>query len=141
MRAINDLVIHCSATKADVDVGVTEIDRWHRARNPPFDMIGYHFVIRRNGALEYGRPVPRQGAHVEGHNAHSIAVCLVGGIGEDGRPVSNYTASQWWKLSELTRIIVHIYPWINVCGHRDYIGVAKACPCFDVKAWWRERTR
>lgn len=32
MRKIDSVIIHCSATKAGMDFGVADIDRWHRAR-------------------------------------------------------------------------------------------------------------
>jgi len=30
------------------------------------------------------------------------------------------------------------HPQAVIVGHRDLPGVAKACPCFDVKRWLRE---
>ncbi len=53
MRTINLFVIHCADTYATMDIGVKEIDGWHRKRG--WSGIGYHFVIRRNGIVETGR--------------------------------------------------------------------------------------
>ena len=77
MRSIDFIAIHCAATPAEVDVGVREITRWHRARR--FRTIGYHYVIRRDGTIEKGRPDDQRGAHEPRINSRSIAVCLVGG--------------------------------------------------------------
>jgi len=66
MRPIDTLILHCSATPPDMDIGVAEIDTWHKAQG--WKRIGYHFVIRRNGIVERGRPLAQIGAHVEGHN-------------------------------------------------------------------------
>ena len=74
MRKINRIVVHCSATPPDLDVGVYEIDHWHRERG--FNSIGYHEIIRRNGFLEMGRPLKTIGAHVKGYNEDSIGICI-----------------------------------------------------------------
>ena len=60
MRKINLIVIHCSDTYARMDIGVNEIRQWHLQRG--FNDIGYHYVIRRDGAIEQGRPIEKPGA-------------------------------------------------------------------------------
>jgi N-acetylmuramoyl-L-alanine amidase len=55
MRKINLIVIHCSDTYARMDIGVNEIRQWHLQRG--FNDIGYHYVIRRDGAIEQGRRI------------------------------------------------------------------------------------
>jgi N-acetylmuramoyl-L-alanine amidase len=30
------------------------------------------------------------------------------------------------------------YPKAEILGHRDFPGVAKACPSFDVKSWLKD---
>lgn len=140
------LVVHCSATKPDADIGVREIDGWHRQRG--FDAVGYHYIIRRDGRIENGRPEGVIGAHARGHNAHSIGVCLVGGIGDDGTPHNNFTRAQFDRLCTLLAELCKRYPGARTLGHRDlspdlngdgkitpneYI---KACPSFDVATWW-----
>ena len=50
MRSITRIIVHCSATRPGLDIGVDEIDRWHRERG--FHGVGYHAVIRRNGVVE-----------------------------------------------------------------------------------------
>ena len=42
------LVVHCSATKPSMDIGLREIKRWHVDDNGWRD-VGYHYIIRRNG--------------------------------------------------------------------------------------------
>lgn len=133
MRDINRIVIHCAATKPSMDIGAAEIRRWHVDGNGWRD-IGYHFIIRRNGRLERGRPVPEAGAHVAGHNADSIGICLVGGLNEQGQPDANFTRAQWRELDSLVQALAAGYSITEVCGHRD-LDSRKACPCFDVSAW------
>ena len=133
MRKINWLVIHTAATRPSMDIGRKEIDSWHRQRG--FDGIGYHYVIRRDGRVEKGRPDARVGAHVAGHNRDSIGICLVGGVSENLVPENNYTEAQWKALEELLHKLAQKYPEAYVRGHRDFPGVSKACPCFDAEPW------
>ena len=124
---IDKIVIHCADTPADMEIGRDEIDQWHRERG--WDGIGYHWVIRRNGYLERGRPESKQGAHVRGHNRNSIGVCLVGG--KDG---FNFTRGQMASLDRLCTDLLDRHPGAKILGHRDLDG-SKRCPSFDVVAW------
>jgi N-acetyl-anhydromuramyl-L-alanine amidase AmpD len=68
------IVLHHSAS---ADVAAAEIHGWHRARG--WAGIGYHFVIRKDGSIERGRPQEMIGAHAgAGINGHSIGICLCG---------------------------------------------------------------
>lgn len=134
MREINALVVHCSATPPARDIGVAEIRKWHVEGNGWQD-VGYHYIIRRDGRVEAGRSITRAGAHVSGHNAKTIGICLVGGVDAVNRPVANYTEDQWQSLALLITTLRERYPKAELKGHRDYPGVKKACPCFDVKTW------
>lgn len=126
------LVVHCAATKPSMDIGLREIRQWHRQRG--WLDIGYHFVIRRDGTVETGRPVNTIGAHVEGHNYESVGVCLVGGINTTGAPENNFTDSQFKTLRELLDKLKVDYPSAKIVGHRD-LDPNKACPSFDVASW------
>ena len=83
MRQLKRVILHCAATpdyskghdRFDL-LGASDIDRWHRDRG--FKMIGYHYVIRRTGVLEKGRPIAKIGAHTQGHNVDSIGICYIG---------------------------------------------------------------
>lgn len=135
-RAKTDyIVIHCSATRAVQDIGAKEIRAWHKAKG--WADIGYHLVIRRDGRVEKGRPLDAIGSHVKGHNANSVGVCMVGGLANDAPwgPQNNFTAAQWTALKATVADLLKRYPKAKVLGHRDFPGVAKACPCFDAKPW------
>lgn len=129
------IAIHCSATSEKADIGAKEIDRWHRAKG--FLSIGYHYVIRRNGVVEQGRPEEDIGAHVQDYNAVSVGVCMVGGVDANDikKAVNNFTPEQFAALAKLVRELKTRYPDAIVQGHRDFPNVAKACPSFDVKGW------
>lgn len=117
-----------------MDIGRVEIESWHFARG--FHSIGYHFVIRRNGTIEIGRKADAIGAHCIGHNDDSVGICLVGGLDEHGKPDNNFNPAQMVSLRVLCKGLGVEYPGAEVIGHRDVPGVAKDCPCFDVRKWY-----
>lgn len=132
------IIVHCSATKEDQDIGVTEIDRWHRAKG--WAGIGYHYVIRRDGAIEEGRPQDLIGAHCEGFNSESVGVCMVGGVNADDINLAedNFTDEQYESLADLLQALFEEYPKASLMGHRDMPNVPKACPSFDVRKWYSD---
>lgn len=134
MRRIDYIVLHCSATKVSADIGAAEIRDWHVRGNGWRD-IGYHYVIRRSGQVEPGRPLDQTGAHVSGHNSNSIGLCLVGGIGAAGQAENNFVPAQWEALKALVARLKRQFPRARIQGHRDFPNVKKDCPCFDAIAW------
>jgi N-acetyl-anhydromuramyl-L-alanine amidase AmpD len=150
IRRVDYLIVHCSATTPDMDVGRAEIERWHRERG--FFAVGYHYVVRRDGTVEKGRPEDQPGAHAVGYNEKSIGVCLVGGVEhfdknrnkrrEQDEFVArdNFTPAQKSSLATLLKDLKARYPQAAVLGHRDLPprahGTTKECPGFDVRAWW-----
>ena len=135
-RTTDKLVVHCSATKPDQDIGAADIDRWHTKNG--WAGIGYHRVIRRDGTLEKGRHIDFVGAHARPWNYRSIGICLVGGVDKDGKPEDNFTPTQKKVLRAVLTEWLDEYPDAEVIGHRDVPGVKKACPSFDVKSWFKE---
>ena len=131
-RVITDIVIHCT-------------------KNGWSD-IGYHYVIGLNGETWNGRDVDLVGAHVSGHNAHSIGISYVGGL--ENRPGVPYnqlkakdtrTEAQKAALLSLLVELRKLYPKAKISGHRDFSpdknhnGIVepfewiKQCPSFDAK--------
>ena len=152
MRHINLIVVHCSATPPTMDIGVEEIRKWHSDPKPEgngWSDIGYHYVIRRDGEIEIGRPIERAGAHSKGHNSNSIGICLIGGVDSNGSTEDNFNAQQYDSLHELLLQLTEEYsvPLSDVCGHRDLSPDVdgdgeveehewiKDCPSFDVRDW------
>lgn len=174
-RAIDTIVVHCSATPsgqwlpgtgpAGRRTAAGVIDEWHAARgfkrlaaaaaryNARLPHIGYHYVVDLDGYVWTGRDLAEIGAHVAGHNARSIGICLVGGAEREGR----YTPEQWQALAALVTALVAKVPrpvslsagrsGVAICGHRDLSPDAdgdgqitsrdwlKTCPGFDVATW------
>lgn len=135
MIDIDLIVVHCSATPADMNIGAKEIGGWHTQKG--WQDIGYHFVIRRDGSIEQGRDIGVPGAHVAGHNHNSLGICLVGGLDDEGSPLANFTGVQYESLMRLVGELLTSYPDAHVCGHRE-LDPRKACPCFDVRSLWSD---
>lgn len=125
------IIIHCSATKPTMDIGASDIDRWHRERG--WLKIGYHYVIKRDGQLEEGRDIEDVGAHAKGHNASSVGICMVGGVDENMKPEDNFTDEQWITLETTVDMLEEKYSGVEVIGHNDVSS--KACPSFNVGDW------
>ncbi len=129
MRTITLIVIHCSAVRPDQTSSAAQIDTWHRQRG--FHLgIGYHYVVRRNGQIEPGRPEYMVGAHCQNHNSHSIGVCYEGGLDARGQPADTRTEEQKVALRRLLKDLRGRYPRALIVGHHD-LNPHKACPCIE----------
>ncbi len=136
MLPIRYLTIHCAATPEGRDVKAGTIDDWDRAK---FGQVSYHGVIELDGTYVVGLPDTKKGAHVGGKNTGNIGICYVGGMDKQNKkPKDTRTDAQ---KATMRRIVIQYrakYPGIVVRGHRDWSGVAKACPSFDVADWLRD---
>ena len=122
------IVIHCSAVGTDQTSSAAQIDSWHRKDNHWKLGIGYHYVIRRDGTIESGRPEWMVGAHCVNHNAHSIGVCYEGGLDIRGQPDDTRTENQKAAMRWLLRQLHRSYPKAVILGHHD-LNPQKDCPC------------
>lgn len=145
MRRIDEVIIHCADTRPDwlkyEDTAgkVHEIRSWH-VHERGWSDIGYHFVIDRDGTVAEGRPVEKVGAHVKGHNTHSIGICLLGGHGSTRNDAfeDNFTDAQDKALRRLLSQLKIEHPEINkISGHNEYSN--KACPGFNVDRWLKRQ--
>ena len=126
MRTITLIVVHCSAVRPDQTSSVAQINTWHRQRG--FHLgVGYHYVIRRDGTIEPGRPEWMVGAHCKNHNAHSIGVCYEGGLDIRGQPADTRTEAQKAAMRKLLEELHQRYPRAFILGHRD-LNPGKDCP-------------
>lgn len=146
-RLIDSIVVHCADTREDdpatpkneeMDIGVVEIEAWHkeRALKEPWSkyideageekFIGYHYVVRRNGKIEAGRPVHIVGCHTAGFNQKSIGICWVGR--------HSMSAAQRYALVDLcaATAIYHGLDSIDIYAHNQF-NSKKTCPNFDSK--------
>lgn len=128
---IRFLTIHCAATPEGRDVKSSTISDWDIAK---FGQVSYHHVIELDGTVVRTLRDNQRGAHTGGANTGNIGVCYVGGMDSRNKaPKDTRTEAQKVALRALVAEYRARFPNIVVRGHRDWPGVAKACPSFDVK--------
>lgn len=120
MRDITHIIIHCTASPDYMDIGASTIKKWHTDRG--WSDIGYHYVVRRNGEIEKGRPDERIGAHAKGANSKSLGVVWVG--------TNNPSPEQEKSLFSLIHYLMGKYnvKIENVLGHKEAVATSKSCP-------------
>lgn len=128
MRKISKIILHCSDSQDSLNIGFKEINSWHKQQGWLSDSgvsCGYHYVIRRDGKIERGRPDHEIGAHVKGHNSESIGVCWVG---------RKYASdAQLLAIRQLLRGLIDKYelkPY-DIWGHTELDG-KKTCPNLEM---------
>jgi len=129
MRPIDKIIVHCSATPRNKDFSAEDIRDWHVKGNG-WDDIGYHFVVRLDGSIEYGRMVDKYGAHVKGDNYDSIGICYVGGKSRDmSEWEDTRTEEQKDSLVLLLKTLMKMHNKAKIYGHSDFS--TKKCPSFN----------
>ena len=126
--SVDYIVIHRSDSPDKRDIGAKEITKWH-VEERGWQTIGYHYIIRRNGKIEFGRPEQFEGAHCKGVNDRSLGVCLIGRRAFD--------IAQFISLKELVDELKQRYPKAKVRPHNSFpsaIKQKKTCPGFDLAA-------
>lgn len=99
------IVVHLWGTDNDT-VGLPEIRQAHR-RAGMMD-VGFHYIIRRDGTLDAGRPRELCGNHEPGLNATSVGVCVVAASWD------SVTPGQRRAMDGLTSTLKRIYPSAKV---------------------------
>lgn len=123
------LTIHCAATPEGRDIKAATIGQWDIAK---FGQISYHHVIEIDGDAVRTLNDNQRGAHTGGANTGNIGICYVGGVDVKMNPKDTRTPAQKATLRRLVAEYRARFPGIIVRGHRDWPGVKKACPSFDV---------
>lgn len=126
------LTIHCAATPEGRDVTPQAIEQWDIDK---FGQKSYHWIVRLDGSTHRSLSDDQKGAHVGKNNSGNIGICYVGGCDKAMNAKDTRTEAQKLALLTLVRTYQARYPGIVIRGHRDWPGVAKACPSFDVAAW------
>ena len=117
------IILHTAAWPGDPSV--EDIRRVHVQENGWAD-IGYHFVIRKDGTIENGRPIYKVGAHCkdQGMNHRSVGICLSGHHDHEFLE-GNQKAALFSLLNDL--VAQYEIPIPNILGHRE-TGANKTCP-------------
>ncbi|SFR16834.1 N-acetylmuramoyl-L-alanine amidase [Desulfoscipio geothermicus] len=117
-KATQRIIIHHSASQGDEDAAT--IHRWHLDRG--WSGCGYHFIVRKSGEIQRGRPERMVGAHAGRQgNWNSIGICVVGNFNIE-RPTKEQLDSLVWLIGHLE----DKYGQLKVIGHRDVM--ATDCP-------------
>ena len=140
MRSINLLVVHYSAVRPYRTSSADEINEWHKKRvthGIHWKGIGYHYVVRRDGSIETGRPLSEPGAHCAGHNKYSIGICYEGGLDNNGDAADTRTPAQKQALRKLLEELHAQFPKALIVGHHD-LNPRRPCPVYDVTSEYRD---
>ena len=118
------IVIHHTGNGEDCDPDAVEINKWHQAQG--WTCIGYHYVIRKDGTVEQGRPHWTIGAHCEGDNYHTIGIHFSGDFMEDRQPTEAQLISGAQLIANICTDYGIPIDSDHIKGHRDYM--ATSCP-------------
>ncbi|WP_373899264.1 N-acetylmuramoyl-L-alanine amidase [Haloimpatiens sp. FM7315] len=112
----NTIVLHhAEASKCTVQ----DIDRWHKGNG--WSGIGYHYFIRKNGAIYKGRPDNAIGAHCLHHNTNTLGICAEGSYMKETMPEVQFKA-----IVELCKYLKGKYNIKDIKGHGELM--ATSCP-------------
>ena len=123
IRPVTDSIVIHHIGNTDKDVCAADVHKWHLERG--WSGIGYHYLIRKDGTIERGRPRDMVGAHCLGENNHTIGVNIVGNF-EQARPTSAQLDSASLLIAGLCRLYGIVPSPFTVRGHCDYCDTA--CP-------------
>lgn len=116
------IVIHTVGVPGDTTVAA--IRKYHVEHNGWRD-VGYHYLVRKDGRVEAGRPLSQLGAHTQGAN-DTIGVCVAG----DGDS-EHWTGRQWLAVVDLVRALRSQFRSLAplpVYGHREAPAALGAAP-------------
>jgi N-acetylmuramoyl-L-alanine amidase len=128
---VKKLVLHCNGYDGRT---WRDILRTHLGKS--WFGIGYHAVVHEDGSVHPGRKETRPGAHTQGLNACSLALCLIGNLDAHAPTDEAYIAAVKWFAIRMLR---HGLTPADVIGHREAAKhggkpVRKTCPgaCVDM---------
>ena len=127
------IVLHCSDSDSSFLDNISEIRKIHIEQRK-FRDVGYHFFIRKNGAIEKGRGENEEGAHTKGFNLDTedrvtIGICLHG--------KKYFNTGQFIALAMLINDLRKRYdiPRTSIYPHW-FFNEYKTCPNFDLSTFW-----
>lgn len=116
VRPKTDMLVIHHVGIPDGDTSAAAIHKAHLANG--WAGIGYHYVIRKDGSIERGRPLATVGAHAEGQNYHTVGINVTGNF-EKETPIQSQIAS----LEKLLVFLCQTYDIhpsaATIVGHRN----------------------
>lgn len=122
-KATDQIVIHHTGNPIDDDLPASEIHASHQAQG--WSGIGYHYIVRKDGSVEEGRPHWTVGAHAYGENSHTIGIHICGNF-EIAEPTSAQVEGTAMLLAQVCGDYGLAIDAKHIVGHRDLM--ATACP-------------
>lgn len=132
-RDIKFIVVHCTATQPEATT--ESLKKYWKEVKGWGDTPGYHYLIKRDGEIETLLDESKISYGAYGHNPYCVHLAYIGGIDKEGNPLDNRTMRQKIAMFSLIVKLSVKYPKAEILGHRDFPGVKKACPSFDVRSW------
>jgi LysM repeat protein len=122
-----DLAIHHSLTKTGNSAAFAN----YHVGTLGWPEVAYHFVILKDGTIEWNHDLGVLSYHVGNSNKFSVGICLVGDFRSE-QP----TAEQKDSLALLVAALKKDMPsYQRTRGHNEFPGYSwKACPVFDYRA-------
>jgi hypothetical protein len=136
-REVTEIIVHWTEHFNNQDVGSEEIQTL-LSRNG--SSIPYHYLIRRDGSIQRGRPVSYQGGALNNnHERYSIQIAFVGGINAPTGTsdykrflsANSFTPKQVTSFQQFCAIAYSAWPGAQIMGHND-IDRSQIDPGFDV---------
>ncbi|GAA0179081.1 N-acetylmuramoyl-L-alanine amidase [Clostridium sediminicola] len=104
------IILHHAASS---NCSIKDVHYWHLKKG--WAGCGYHFFIRKDGAIYKGRDENAVGAHCRGHNTGSIGVCVEGNYMIDKMPEIQKKA-----VGEVCKYLMGKYLIKQIYSHRDF---------------------
>ena len=136
-REITEVIVHWTEHFNNQDVGSEEIQSV-LSRNGA--AIPYHYLIRKDGSIQRGRPTSYQGGSLNNnHHRYSIQIAFVGGINAPTGTsdykrflsANAFTPKQVTSFQQFCAIAYSAWPGVQIMGHND-IDRTQVDPGFDV---------
>lgn len=133
-RNIKYIVVHCTA--GNQKSKISDIEAYWKSlgwQNP-----GYHYIVKPDGEIVQLQSEALNSNGVANWNNVCVHISYIGGIDKSGKPLDNRTPHQKNALRVALKILKGRYPNAIIQGHKDFPGVAKACPSFDAKEEYKD---
>lgn len=122
-RKTDMIVVHHTGNPKNDDLSAVEINASHQLQG--WTCIGYHYVIRKDGTIEVGRPHWTVGAHAYGENNHTIGIHVCGNF-NIASPTPEQIESTSLLIAQLCLDYGLPVDSDHVVGHSELM--ATACP-------------
>lgn len=122
-QGVDGFVLHHTGD-TDIDMSAESIHELHRGFG--WAGIGYHFVFRKNGDIERGRPEWAQGAHCPGANSTRLGLHICGSFTDILPSEAQLTSLNEFLIEYCGKYALNPLDEKVITGHRDWL--ATACP-------------